>query len=102
MLLDPFIEEQKFEFIVNKEGRALLLHKAPLRHNYLWIQYDSYLDTIQFVSEEGAVQEMGVVVSPSIKESLHNTQEITLVEVNESGINARHMDVVFNNVLNKL
>jgi hypothetical protein len=69
------------ELAVNSAGNALLLHMGPLPHSYCWIQFDDYSDTVQLVTEDGALQELGIVVPAPIRKAIVDTRAITLMEI---------------------
>ena len=79
--MESLIRQSELEFAINGLGKAILLHKGPLSHDYSWIQYDSYTNTIQLITEDGAIQELGVAVPAAVKTLLDKTREISLIEI---------------------
>jgi hypothetical protein len=86
MLAEPIAaktlgQERQVELIVNEMGVAVLLHKGPLPYDYLWVQYDDIANRLQLITEEGVIQEFGLVIPPPLKSMLKKAQDINLVEV---------------------
>jgi hypothetical protein len=99
MILPALAKNSKFELAVNGAGKALLLHMGPLPHAYSWIQFDDYSDSVQLITEDGALQELGIVVADPIKKAIQSTREITMIEVGDNFIGKQQTIVVFNKVL---
>jgi len=79
--LEPLAKLARVELVINKAGKAVLLHMGELSQDYSWIQYDDYTGTLQFITEEGLVQELGFVVPDIIKKALDHTREISIIEI---------------------
>jgi hypothetical protein len=97
--LQPVTNNNTLQFLVNERGEALVLHKGPLQHLYSWLQYDRYTETIQFVTDEGDIQEFGAILPELIKRALPKTHFVTLIELNGVKSCKHIMRLVFNNVL---
>lgn len=87
MLAEPIAaktlgQECQVELVVNDKGTAVLMYKGRLPHDYLWVQYDSLANRLQLITEEGVIQEFGLVIPPPIKKMLASVHGITLIEVN--------------------
>lgn len=98
-ILEPLSKNSKFEFVVNSSGKAMLLFQGTVAHPYAWAQYDSASGTVQLVSEEGELQDLGIKIPEHVKKLLAETRDITFAEVGEDGAYKRHAKLVFNNVL---
>lgn len=98
--MKPLAAEHKCEFLVNGEGQALLLHQGALPYSYCWVQFDSYTDSIQFVTETGDIQELGFKLPCSVRSTLWKTREVIMIEVGDDYACKGQVLVVFNNVVN--
>lgn len=59
----------------------MLLHQGALDHDYSYVQYDPSLHALQFVTEDGEMQDLGMTVHEPLRAPLHNTREIFMIEV---------------------
>lgn len=100
MLLDPLATKSRFDFLINENGNAVILHKGSLNADYCWLQYDSHTGTVQLVTEAGELQEMGYKLTDFVKESLEKTREIALIEIDDNRVCQKVSKVVFTTVLN--
>ncbi len=100
MSLEPLTRQTNLEFVINKLGQALLLHKGPVLHDYLWIQYDSYTGTVQLIGEQGEIQELGMVVPEKVRTLLDKTREVSLLEIADDFSCTRREIKIFNKVVN--
>lgn len=99
-LLDPLVTKNRFDFIINENGNAVILAKGPLKADYCWLQYDSHTGTVQLVTEGGELQEMGYKLTDFVKDSLEKTREIALIEIDDNRVCQKIRKVVFTTVLN--
>ena len=84
MGLQPLAQEVDVELVVSKAGNAMLLHKGAINHKYSWAQYDQVIKAVQFVTEDGSVQDLGLHIQEPLQAPLMNTRELLIVEVNEN------------------
>jgi hypothetical protein len=98
-LLNTLAKETAIELAVNEAGRAVLLHKGPLKRDYAWIQYDPLTTTVQMITENGDIQELGVNIPEKIKHLLDRTRQIAVVEVTPELVCVKQILAVFNKVL---
>lgn len=77
-------ENQGVELVVNHGGNAVLYHRGPLPHEYIWAQYDQETRAMQFVTDDGEVQELGMTIHSPFHAPLMATKEIYLIEVDEN------------------
>ncbi len=98
-MLNTLAKETSIELAVNEAGRAVLLHKGPLKRDYAWIQYDPLTTTVQMITEDGTIQELGVKIPEKIKHLLDRTRQIAIVEITANYACVKQVLAVFNKVL---
>lgn len=77
-------ENQGVELLVNGVGLAMLYHRGPLPHEYVWAQYDQHSHTMQLVTDDGTVQELGMTIHKPFHAPLMKAREMFLIEVDEN------------------
>lgn len=82
MVLKPLAQEMEVELVVSGVGNAMLLHKGAILHSYAWVQYDQALKSMQFITEEGEVQNLGLPIHKPFHDPLLKTRELLMVEIN--------------------
>lgn len=98
--LRPLAKQSTIEFALSGQGKAVLLHVGKLRNSYNWIQYDDYTNTIQLITMNGQIQELGMVIPEQVKTILDKTRAITVMEIdNEFGCREQTL-LVFNKTVN--
>lgn len=95
MTIQSLSSTSSIELLVNERGHAVLLHKGALHHEYGWFQFEPQTETVQLITEKGAIQELGFVIPAPIKTALRKTMEITLIEVNEDSTCRRSLLLPF-------
>ncbi|HQX27540.1 MAG TPA: hypothetical protein PKX38_06345 [Alphaproteobacteria bacterium] len=86
MPLKPLSQENDVEFIVTSIGNAVLLHRGPLQRDYSWVQLDRDNHSLQFITEEGDIQDLGMRMHPPFEKNLRATKELILVMVDENNV----------------
>ncbi len=86
MILAPLTDETAVELIMNESGAAMLLYKGKLKQNYEWVQYDEQARALQFITEEGATQELGMYIHEPFHTYFKKSKELSIVTVNEQKI----------------
>ena len=69
--------------MVSRVGNAMLLHKNDVRDDYLWVQYDQYSNSLQFITEDGDMHFLGFDLDAGMQEPLLNTKELLMVQIGE-------------------
>lgn len=82
MLLEPLSKNLDVELLVSEVGNAMLLHKGAIAHDYSWVQYDPVMQEIQFITKDGALQNLGLEIHAEMYGPLKNTRELFMIEVN--------------------
>ena len=62
MLEKSLAECQAVELVVNPAGLAILYHQGPLPNAFVWAQYDQENQSMQFVSDDGVVRDLGMPI----------------------------------------
>lgn len=83
MSLKPLTEEMPVEFIVNDVGSAMLLHRGPLARAYAWVQYDRDATSLQLITENGDLQDLGMKIKGAFMKPLAKTKELMMIELGE-------------------
>ena len=83
MLLEPLSQNLDVELLVSKAGNAMLLHRGAITHDYSWVQYDPITQEIQFITKDGALQNLGLEIHAQMYAPLKNTRELFMIEVND-------------------
>lgn len=93
-------ELMSFELCVSEHGKAVVLYKNKLPNNYIWVQYDKQSSSLQLVSKEGDVQDMGIKIPDPVLENLLKAQEMHFLELSESNQLKAIRCIALNEVLN--
>lgn len=83
MRLQNLSDMMDVELLVSPVGNAMVMHMGDFEEDYVWAQYNQYDQSIEFVTEEGAVQGLGIQVQNSMSDPLKKVKELFLVKVHE-------------------
>ncbi len=83
MILPPMTEETAVQLTMNESGTAILMYKGKLKHTYEWVQYDEQNRALQFVTDEGATQELGMKIHEPFHSFFQNSKELAIITVNK-------------------
>lgn len=86
MILAPLTDETAVELVMNDSGTAMLLYKGKLKQKYEWVQYDEQKRALQFITEEGGTQELGMKIHEPFHTFFKKSEEIVIVTVNEQKV----------------
>ncbi len=86
MILAPLTEETAVQLTMNESGAAMLLYKGKLKYTYEWVQYDEQNQTLQFITDEGATQELGMKIHEPFHSFFQKSKELAIITVNEQKI----------------
>jgi hypothetical protein len=86
MPLKPLSQENDVEFIVTSIGNAVLLHRGPLQRDYSWVQLDKDNHSLQLITPEGDIQDLGMRMHPPFEKNLRATKELILVMVDDNNV----------------
>ncbi len=86
MSLKPLSQENDVEFIVTSIGNAVLLYRGALQRDYSWVQLDREGRSLQFITEEGLIQDLGMPIHAPFEKNLHATNELIMVMVDENNV----------------
>lgn len=86
MILPPLTEETAVQLTMNDSGAAMLLYKGKLQHTYQWVQYDEQNRALQFITEQGATQELGITIHEPFHSFFQKSKELAIITVNEQKI----------------
>lgn len=81
MFLNPLSEQMPVQLIVSHVGNAMLLHQGEMVEDYAWVQYDGLSNSVQLVTQEGALQELGVNIEKAMQKPLLQTRELLMIEI---------------------
>lgn len=84
MLLNPLSQDMPVEFVVSITGSVAIVHKGRAQHDYIWVQYDQYADSVQLVTEDGKLQDLGLSLNDSMLRSLMKTREVMMIELTDN------------------
>lgn len=86
MILPPLTDETAVQLTMNDSGAAVLFYKGKLKQTYQWVQYDEQNRVLQFVTEEGATQELGMTIHEPFHSFFQKSEELAIITVNEQKI----------------
>lgn len=86
MILAPFTDETAVELVMNESGAAMLLYKGKLKRGYDWVQYDEQARALQFITDEGETQELGMYIHEPFHTFFQSSVELSIVTVNEDKV----------------
>lgn len=86
MPLKPLTHENDVEFIVTSVGNAVLMHRGPLQRDYSWVQLDRDNHSLQLITPEGEIQELGMPMHPPFEKNLDATRELILMLVDDDNV----------------
>lgn len=84
MNIKPLAKEMPVELVVSDVGNVMLLHKGTLKRNYSWVQYDQEFFSMNFITEDGEAQDLGMKIHAPFHPALKKTKELIMVEVDDS------------------
>ncbi len=76
-------ENSKFDIAVDRQGLVYLFYTNDLAFKPSYVEYDSEMRSLSFVSEQGHIQNCGIKVKNTSQSYLMNIDFIILVKVNE-------------------
>lgn len=74
-------QDSEIELVVNEVGNVMLLHRGDLKHEYSWVQYDSDLQALQFITSDGETQDLGMPIHPQFRKPLGRALEMMIFEI---------------------
>lgn len=86
MILDPLTAETAVKLIMNESGAAVLLYKGTLKRGYDWVQYDEQARALQFITEDGETQELGMTIHEPFHTFFRSSEELSIVTVNDDKV----------------
>ncbi len=86
MILPPLTDETAVQLTMNEKGAAVLFYKGKLKHVYQWVQYDEQKRILQFITEDGATQELGLKIHDPFHSFFQKSEELAIITVNEQKI----------------
>lgn len=86
MIIPPLTEETAVQLTMDENGKAVLLYKGKLRQTYEWVQYDEQNRALQFITDTGATQELGMVIHEPFHSFFQKSEELAIITVNEEKV----------------
>jgi|GEM_PF-5608831 len=84
MIKQSLAEEREVELLMNDEGFVMLLYAGgPLNHKYQWVQFDEQARKLEFITENGGIQEFGIKIFDQFVKPLKTSDNIVLFQVTE-------------------
>lgn len=66
-VLEPLIQFMRVDVVITDRGDLWLLHDQPIGKNMAWVEYDIHDKTLQLVTEDGILQDVGMQVTVHMK-----------------------------------
>jgi len=72
----PMAEKMNVEFVVNEDAEIWVLHDQPFPAILHWVEYDQETNIVTFVTHDGKIQDLGMVIAKPVGEILIDADEI--------------------------
>jgi hypothetical protein len=82
--LESINKSMEFNLFVSEAGNVVLMYKAPLIHNYDYVQFDKQSNSLDFITIEGEIQNLGMNIPKRMHAKLQETRELLMVEIDEN------------------
>jgi hypothetical protein len=82
----PMARKMAVDLIINKDSKVWLAHDMPFPGILQWAEYDVDLGTLNFVSDDGKTQDLGMTVQPTMRKYLRQATTIDTVLVQDKQI----------------
>lgn len=69
------------EIGVSTSGEVYIFHEKPLVERLNWAEYDTDLEELHFVNEEGKIQNMGFKVNSDIAETVKAATRVFIIHI---------------------
>jgi hypothetical protein len=80
----PMARTMAVDLIINKDSKVWVAHDKPFPGILQWAEYDVDLGTLHFVTDDGKIQDLGMVVQPSLRKYMRMAEKVdTLLVQNE-------------------
>lgn len=82
-ILPDLKEISKFDIAVDKTGKVYLFYTDELSAVPEYAEYDSEMNSLSFMDDQGRVQNSGLTIKDAAKPHLQRADSIILVKVND-------------------
>ena len=86
MIRPPMAEKMNVEFVVNEDAGIWVLHDRPFPAILHWVEYDQETNIVTFVTHDGKIQDLGMILPKPVGEILMDADEISAILMQEGEI----------------
>ncbi len=71
------------ELAVNEDNKVMIFHNRPFIKKISWLEFDLSTSILNFVFEDGTMQDLGHPVPESMTKNMHNAHQVLVIEVED-------------------
>lgn len=71
----------RLELVVNEDNKVMIFHDRPFRKKLAWLEYELKVGKLNFVFDDGEMQELGVQVPMNMDKLMHNAHQVLVIEM---------------------